>query len=280
MPIWDHQLSLNEVPPVVSLPMLTFLPYDIIYEILSHLSTIDILRTRRACKWLAQMTFHRAVWSAAHERSRLLLAEGPIGNQTSSDLEAALVRATKLSLVWTAHPSRPPPTMSRCLQKSYPVFSFEAALVGGRYLLTVENRRLCLFDLDATQRDGLKSPLLARETYWERKLISTCGMLCYQTNTCHDVVHVAFTQRGVMYVRLSLQMTPTAKIISAVSLWKYNFRKTGPNPSLWPRSPLNLLSKCVFVMVSCSLPKTFSRHTILYDYIMSQLDEFTTCPFT
>ncbi|KAF8701714.1 hypothetical protein AX14_000326 [Amanita brunnescens Koide BX004] len=200
MPIWDHQLSLNEVPPVVSLPMLTFLPYDIIYEILSHLSTIDILRTRRACKWLAQMTFHRAVWSAAHERSRLLLAEGPIDNQTSSDLEAALVRATKLSLVWTAHPSRPPPTMSRCLQKSYPVFSFEAALVGGRYLLTVENRRLCLFDLDATQRDGLKSPLLARETYWERKLISTCGMLCYQTNTRHDVVHVAFTQRGVIVI--------------------------------------------------------------------------------
>lgn len=258
--------------------MLTFLPYDIICEILSYVPVVDLLRTRRVCKRLAEMSLHRAVWSAAYERSRILLAEDPIGNQSSSELERALVRATKLSLVWTAHPNRPPPVMSRCLHESYPVFSFEAALVGGRYLLTVESKRLCLFDLDAKQCDGFKSPLLARETYWERKLMSTCGMLCYQTNACHDVVHVAFTQRNIMLVRLSLQTAPTAKIL-AVSLWKYDFRKIGPNPSLWPRYPPSLLSKCIFIMTFCSSPKTFFRYTNLYDCIMSRLDGFSTCLF-
>ena len=197
------------------LPMLTLLPYDIICEILSYLSVLDILRVRRVCKWLAEMTFHHAVWSTAYESS-LLLKGDPIGDQSSSDLERALVRATKLSLIWTAHPNKPLPVMSRCLHESYPVFSFEAAMVGGRYLLTVESKRLCLFDLDATQRDGLRSPLLAREAYWERKLISTCGMLCYQTNARHDVVHVAFTQRNVMFVPFISSNDPTAKIMAVL----------------------------------------------------------------
>ena len=169
--------------------MLDYLPFDIICEILAYLSVPNILRVRRVCKRLSGITRERALWCAVYERSNLLRYDGPVCSQTSSELEEALVRSTKLYLRWTGCPNAPPPTSSCCLPDIYPKFSFEAALIAGRYLLTVEHKRLRLYDLDDAQ--------LAREVFWEHGLTVTCGMLCYRER--HNTVHVAFTQGDAMF---------------------------------------------------------------------------------
>ncbi|KAF8631038.1 hypothetical protein AX15_002646 [Amanita polypyramis BW_CC] len=179
--------------------MLTRLPYDVVCEILSHLSVPDVLRIRRVCKFLAQLTYERTTWGGVYERSRLLL-EDPTLNQSSGDLERALVRASKLALRWTAHPKAPAPISSRCLYESHPMFALEVALVCSRYLLAVERKKLCLYDSDPIRRDDLKSPLLTRQACWEWKLNTACGMLCHETNVHQDTVYVTYTQKDTIAI--------------------------------------------------------------------------------
>ncbi|KAF8195580.1 hypothetical protein BJ912DRAFT_148677 [Pholiota molesta] len=157
-----------------NLLQLECLPLDIIFEILGHLSVEDIVRTRRACRRLWQVTYQRNVWVSIYERSNLLLPEGPFPSQCEAELESHLVRAAKLDHNLTS--SRPIALSRRRFPRILPAYDFDANVISGRYLQLAERNSISWYDLDS---GDMSKPIL---NYPCATVAPIAGYLKYQTN--------------------------------------------------------------------------------------------------
>ncbi|KAF5315212.1 hypothetical protein D9619_007099 [Psilocybe cf. subviscida] len=123
------------------------LPIDVIYEILGHLTVEDLLRTRRVCKKLFAASQQRNVWASIYQRSPLLLPDERISKYSSHELEAALIRASKVHMNWTR--SEEPVFSRRRYPHELPTYNFAARVIAGRYLQVAERGGISWYDLDS-----------------------------------------------------------------------------------------------------------------------------------
>ena len=142
----------------------------------------------KVCRRLYQATFERNVWVNCYHRSSLLLPEGPLSCQSAQQLEAILVRATKIHRSWTSDVST---TLSRRkFPRSLPTYDFDADVISGRYLQLAEGDiGISWYDLESTD---LTNPIL---TYPCHTIIPMPGFLNYSVNANGegpDTVWVSF----------------------------------------------------------------------------------------
>ena len=132
-------------------------------------------------------SYERSVWDKAYKHSELLLPEGPFSSQSSSQLEALLVRATKVSRAWTS--SRPPILTRRRFPRALPTYNFAADVISGRFLQLAEENGIAWYDLDSS---NVRDPVL---TYSCPAVNTISGYMTYQTNANGEgpgIVWVAF----------------------------------------------------------------------------------------
>ncbi|KDR82868.1 hypothetical protein GALMADRAFT_855174 [Galerina marginata CBS 339.88] len=167
------------------------LPMDIVLEILGQLPMEDILRVRQVCRRLCQASYQRSVWVSAYERSRLLLPEGPLSSQSSFQLEALMIRATKIERNWTS--PRPAVFTQRRFPLELPTYDFGANIISGRFLQLVRNNGISWYDLDSSD---IGTAVL---TYSCPTVLPMYEHLHYQVNANGegpDSVWVAFLSRS------------------------------------------------------------------------------------
>ncbi|KAJ3503984.1 hypothetical protein NLJ89_g8178 [Agrocybe chaxingu] len=149
------------------------IPLDIIYEILGHLPVFDIIRLRQVSRRLRQASYQRSVWVNAYERANLLLPHAPISSRSTHELEAALVRASRIVWNWTS----PKPTVCtrRRFPRELPTYDFDGNVVDGRYLMLAERSGLSWYDLDG----DMERPILV---YPCPTILPMTGYLNHQLN--------------------------------------------------------------------------------------------------
>lgn len=101
----------------------------------------------KVCRKLCQASDQRSVWVRAYEDSNTLLRRDTVSTLRSNELEASLVRATKIYWNWTL--PKPMLFSRRQFPRKLPNYDFEANVISGRYLLLAERHGLLWYDLDA-----------------------------------------------------------------------------------------------------------------------------------
>ncbi|KAF8903167.1 hypothetical protein CPB84DRAFT_1845985 [Gymnopilus junonius] len=221
------------------------LALDIIFEILGHLSIEDIVRIRHVCQRLLQASYQRSVWDTVYKRSDLFLPDGPFSSQSSSRLEALLVRATKINWTWTS--PRPPIFTKRRFPRELPIYNFTADVISGRFLQLTQEDGIAWYDLDSS---NIRTPVLTYPCY---SVVTTSGYLKYQVNANGegtDTAWVAFLAQSPtfrMQVHTIISQSGLYSYIGPFSVvLKLTFNtKTGPKVHLHSEIPTENLTKII-----------------------------------
>ncbi|TFK40777.1 hypothetical protein BDQ12DRAFT_721394 [Crucibulum laeve] len=151
-------------------------PDDILYEILSRLPVLDIIRLRRVCKRILNASYERCIWLNVYRNSDFLLPDGPFPSQCARELEKLLVRAALVRRGWASPSSSVPFTSNRTFPRELPLYGFTASVIAGRYFMLAEIDGLRWFDLDRPTKEW-GTPILQ---YLCGEVVAITGLLCHQ----------------------------------------------------------------------------------------------------
>lgn len=116
--------------------MITTLPDELLFEVISHLYIVDIFSLRLVCQFFNNLTRLRTVWVNAYRMSlnRFPLPLGPFPTQEVSEIESLLGRAERTAQNWDGETPTPRQVMLFPTNSDWDVASFfqdHFLLVGG-----------------------------------------------------------------------------------------------------------------------------------------------------
>jgi len=144
-------------------------PTEVVCEILSYTSPLDVVRWRAVSRWFCTITRDPELWKALYANAHFLRPPGPF---PTISFERAFVQSARLARSWTTQSLRTVSSVSVPFDGSPEVLH----LVGGRWLVVCQsNRRFVLYDTNPDAEPH------APQVLWEQEKEITTYEVCLPT---------------------------------------------------------------------------------------------------